>query len=115
MWTRPLSPPSVMKYTAGLFLGASLAGSAWTLSMNDIAGQCADSSGFSSCWSKAISSAEQCYKDHCSGEGTCNDDGECTSSNPDCVQACSCVAYTDMTQCSLESCWNKVRPPLPPA
>jgi len=83
------------------------------LSMTDIAGQCADTSGFNTCWSNALGQAETCYQQNCEGQGTCTDENDCTSSDANCVQACSCVAYAQMVQCALISCWNMVRTNFP--
>ncbi len=78
------------------------------LSMLDVAGQCADTSGFNSCWNNALSDAQSCYQRNCQGEGTCTSEADCTSSNANCVQICSCQAYSNMINCALTSCWNMV-------
>lgn len=78
------------------------------LSMSKIADQCADTSGFNTCWNNALSTAQECYQQHCEGEGTCDSENDCTSSNGDCVQVCSCLAYAQMINCAITSCWNMV-------
>lgn len=80
------------------------------LSMSQIAGQCADASGFSSCWSTMQTMTEQCYEKFCEGEGGCDADSDsCPSSDPNCATNCACVAYEQMIQCALVHCWNMVR------
>jgi hypothetical protein len=39
----------------------------------NVANECADASGFNSCYSQALSSAMSCYQRICQGRGTCND------------------------------------------
>lgn len=99
---------ALVQLAAGLALVApSLA----ELSMASIADQCADASGYNSCYQQALSSAQTCYQQNCEGEGTCTSENDCTSSNPDCVSDCSCIAYSDMIQCAVTHCWNQVYSP----
>jgi len=78
------------------------------LSMSNIASECADASGYSTCYSQALGTAKTCYENNCEGSGTCTDENDCTASNPNCVTSCSCVAYADMIQCAVTHCWNMV-------
>ncbi|OBT78538.1 hypothetical protein VF21_00921 [Pseudogymnoascus sp. 05NY08] len=95
---------SVVAAAALLLTGAVHA----QLSMKEIANQCADTAGFNTCWNNALNAAQMCYQHNCAGQGTCNDENDCTSSNPNCVGSCTCVAYEMMVQCALTSCWNMV-------
>lgn len=95
---------SVVAAAALLLTGAVHA----QLSMTEIADQCADTAGFNTCWNNALNAAQMCYQHNCAGQGTCDNENDCTSSNPNCVGSCTCVAYEMMVQCALTSCWNMV-------
>ena len=89
-------------------LGLLVASCHAALSMSNIAHECADASGYNTCYSQVLGNAETCYQNNCEGQGTCTDENDCTASDPNCVEACSCVAYADMIQCAVTHCWNLV-------
>jgi hypothetical protein len=65
------------------------------LSLNLISDQCADPSGFSTCWDAAANAGSTCFAQNCKGQGQCIDENDFTSSNPDCLADCGYVAYAD--------------------
>lgn len=75
-----------------------------------VSSQCADPSGFDSCWANVTSAAQSCYGavNRCAGSGSCTDEATCSSTNADCTRNCVCDAYAGWINCALSSCWNKV-------
>ncbi|KAI9046025.1 uncharacterized protein KD926_005972 [Aspergillus affinis] len=67
------------------------------------ADKCADPSGMKTCYDKAKSTYDSCVKKNCDKK----EDGK-TTSDPDCLNKCSCPQYQAQIDCATSSCWNQV-------
>lgn len=70
---------------------------------------CVDPSGFDSCMNSATSQMQTCVTQNCNAQDSsgCESENNCYTADPNCVPACTCVAYQAWINCAVQSCWNR--------